>query len=214
MGEKKRRLAAGVTAGKGDDRIALEHAAKARAALAQSAFGPALEHLAIALERAPQLDALWAQFSDLIRFFNFRDPLPPRLRTLLERALEHPAVDPGDLVRPISSTALSRGDPFGEPLLLKLMQETVIRDPALENAIVAARRDPDTPLATLVAIAHQCFNTEYLLEETPAESLRLAALTVEASDHYACALYAAYRPLHTVTGSERIAQALTIRCIP
>lgn len=190
MGEKKRRLAAG----RNPDTAALEQAARARALFAQAAFGPALEHLAAALERAPHLDALWAQFADFIRFYNLRDPLPPRLRTLLERALEHPAVDPGDLVRPISSAARSRaGNPLDEPLLLRLMHDTVIRDPALEDAIVAARRDPATPLETLVAIAHQCFNTEYVFDDD-------GFVPPAPADARSCALYAAYKPLDTRSG--------------
>src|SRR6188508_1119666 len=114
MGEKRRRGAAGGNRGKAN-----AHAARSRARMAQSAFGPALEEMVHALELAPEVDALWAQFGDLARFFNFRHPLDPRLSTLLARALEHRAVDPGDLVRPISSTALSREDPFEDALLLK-----------------------------------------------------------------------------------------------
>ncbi|HET7670718.1 MAG TPA: class I SAM-dependent methyltransferase [Burkholderiales bacterium] len=185
MGEKRRRLAAG----RNPDDAALEQAARSRALFAQGAFGPALEHLAVALERSPHLDPLWAQFADFIRFYNLRDPLPPRLRTLLERALEHPAVDPGDLVRPISSAALSRaGNPLDEPLLLRLMRDTVIRDPALEDAIVAARRDPATSLETLVAIAHQCFNTEYVFDDD-------GFAPPAPANARSCALYAAYKPL-------------------
>ena len=53
----------------------------------------ALEKLIAALAAAPQVDALWAQFSDLIAYFNLRHPVPPEVRALLARALEHPAVD-------------------------------------------------------------------------------------------------------------------------
>jgi len=68
---------------------------------AQSAFGPALESIATALRLAPGVDALWGAISELIRFFNFRHPVDGWLRELLGRALEHPAVEPGNLVRPI-----------------------------------------------------------------------------------------------------------------
>jgi SAM-dependent methyltransferase len=195
-------------------REALELAARAKALVAQSAFAPALGDVVRALELAPEIDALWAQFAEVIRFFNFREPLDRRLRLLLDRALEHPAVDPGDLARPITSLALSRpaDEVLAEPLLLRLMRDAVIREARLHELLAAARHRAlehrSLPLETLSAIAHQCFNTEYVLDETPAESERLATLRVEASDHYACALYAAYRPLHTVTGRERIAQAL------
>src|SRR3954468_18665906 len=194
-------------------REALELAARAKALVAQSAFAPALGDVVRALELAPEIDALWAQFGEVIRFFNFREPLDRRLRLVLGRALEHPAVDPADLARPITSLALSRPADavLAEPLLLRLMCDAVIREARLHELLAAARHRAlehrSLPLETVSAIAHQCFNTEYVLDETPAESERLAMLRGEASDHYACALYAAYRPLHTVTGRERMAQA-------
>src|SRR5687768_7334004 len=112
MGERKRRIAAGGAAGaalkRGGDQAARELAARARAHAAARQFGRALDALASALESAPQVDALWAQFGELIRFFRLRDPLTGALRALLARALEHPAVDPCNLVLPIVTTALSR----------------------------------------------------------------------------------------------------------
>lgn len=194
---------------------ALELAARAKALVAQSAIAPALGDVVRALELAPEIDALWAQFGEVIRFFNFREPLDRRLRVLLDRALAHPAVDPGDLARPITSLALSRppDEVLGEPLLLRLMRDAVVRDARLHELLAAARRRAlehrALPLETLSAIAHQCFNTEYVFDETPDESKRLATLTVEPSDLYACALYAAYRPLHTLPGAERRVQALS-----
>src|SRR3954469_2700636 len=101
MGEKKRRAAAravDMTA----DRPALALAQHARALTMHGEFGPALEQLGRALELAPHLDALWAQFGELIRFFRLKHPIHERMRTLLERALAHPAVDPGNLVLPIA----------------------------------------------------------------------------------------------------------------
>ena len=157
-----------------------------------------LESLARALELAPQRDALWSQFAELIRFFNLRHPVPPFVRELLGRALEHAAVDPGDLVRPVSTLALSRPDgPLAEPLLLRLIRDAVIRDPRLELAITEARRrmlDGALPSETMVAIAHQCFNTEYVFDETDEERARLAQADP--------VVYAAYRPLHTLGAVE------------
>ena len=209
MGEKKRRLAA-AAAGKGDDRAALELAARAKVLAAQTAFGPALEHLGRALELAPHRDTLWAQFGELIRFFRLRHPLHERMRALLERALEHPAVDPGNLVLPIASAALSRppGEVFAEPLLLRLLENAIVRDATLEQRMAAERRraleGASVPLEVLVAIAHQCFNTEYVLEETPAETAALAELRLARDADYA--LYAAYRPLHTLQNPEQLSQ--------
>ena len=91
----------------GQTEIALAHGELAARQLAQGEHGAALESLSTALGLAPQADALWAQFSDLIRYFNLRHPVPAPVRGLLAAALEHTAVDPGDLVRPISTLALS-----------------------------------------------------------------------------------------------------------
>src|SRR5690349_19635221 len=200
MGEKKRRGQAAAS-GKRDDRPALALAEQARILLAQSAFAPALEHLMRALELAPQLGALWAQFGEVIRFFNFRHPLDTRIRTLLDRALEHPAVDPGDLVRPITSAALSRESALAEPLLLRLMQDAVVRDPRLQE-LIGAERERKHALEAMSAIAHQCFNTEYLLDDDAAPS---PSMLKEPADY---ARYAAYRPLHTLPDAERIAAGL------
>ncbi|MFN2646463.1 MAG: class I SAM-dependent methyltransferase [Burkholderiales bacterium] len=195
-------------------REALELAARAKALVAQSTIAPALGQLVQALELAPEIDALWAQFAEVIRFFNFREPLDRRLRALLERGLEHPAVDPGDLVRPISSLALSRAgeEVLADSLLLQLMRDAVLRDPRLHERLSAARREAlerrSLPIDALCALAHQCFNTEYLWDETPAESERVPALNVSPTDMYACALYAAYRPLHTAGNAQELAQAL------
>ena len=212
MGEKKRRTAA--AAGKRDDRLALELALHSRALMVNGEFGPALEKLGAALERAPHLDALWARFGELIRFFRLRYPLHERMRALLDRALGHPSVDPGNLVLPIASTALSRapGEVLLEPLLLRLMEDAVVRDAELEALISAERRraleGATVPLEVLVAIAHQCFNTEYVLEESGAESAALAQLAARLEGDAGYALYAAYRPLHTLPDAARLAERL------
>ncbi|HEX9395236.1 MAG TPA: methyltransferase domain-containing protein [Burkholderiales bacterium] len=198
----------------GQNDIALSHARLSARQQAQSAFGPALESIATALRLAPAVDALWAQFSELIRFFNFRHPVDPWLRELLGRALEHPAVDPGNLVRPISSLALSRpaGEALRDPLLLRLLEDALIRDAALEALIVAARRaalESRTallPLASMAAIAHQCFNSEYLYDESGDETARILQLHPANPEEFA--LYACYRPLHTLPDAERVADEL------
>jgi 2-polyprenyl-3-methyl-5-hydroxy-6-metoxy-1,4-benzoquinol methylase len=205
MGEKKRRLAAG-----GAEKSALALAERARTALASESYGPALEMLARALALAPGIDALWAQFSELIRFFNFRHPADARLRELLGKALDHPAVDPGDLVRPITSIALSppAAQVLEDPLLLRLMQETLIRDPALEEIITAARRQMletnNCPLQSAAAIAHQAFISEYVYDEsaeeiTAVERLRVALEKEPGAPLQRYAIYGAYRPLSTVS---------------
>ncbi len=201
--------------------IAAAHARLSAAQLAQGAYGPALESMAAALRLAPGTGALWAQFSELIRFFNFRHPADPLLRELLGRALEHPAVDPGNLARPISSIALSRpaGKALQDPLLLRLMEDALIRDLALEDLIVSTRRAALQRRAddnALVAIAHQAFNTEYVWDESAQEradleKLRQAILSASSVPPHWYAIYACYRPLNTLPQAERIASELARR---
>jgi 2-polyprenyl-3-methyl-5-hydroxy-6-metoxy-1,4-benzoquinol methylase len=190
----------------GETEIALAHGQLSARQLAEGAYGPALESITTALKLAPGVVSLWGQFSELIRFFNFRHPADP-VRALLARALEHPAVDPGNLVRPITSIALSHPQgPLAEPLLLRMLEDVVIRDATLERVITEARRKMlDEPLAlpVMVAIAHQCFNTEYVFDENEEERskidrLREAILSAEAPAPHWYAAYAAYRPLLTL----------------
>ena len=201
--------------------VAMAHAQLSARQLAEGAHGAALESIASALSLAPGLAPLWAQFADLIRYFNLRHPVPPRVRELLSKALEHPAVDPGDLVRPVTTLALSRPSPLEEPLLLRLLEDAVIRDASLERLIMDTRRrmlDDPLPLPVMTAIAHQCFNAEYVFEETEAERAPLAALrerilAAESVSEHWCAAYAAYRPLHSLPGKTFPVESLVRRQI-
>jgi ubiquinone/menaquinone biosynthesis C-methylase UbiE len=196
-------------------REAFAFAAEGQRLLAQSRFAPALGAIVRALELAPQVDAFWAQFGEVIRFFRFRPPLDPRLHALLERALEHPAVDPGELVLPITSLALAQVEPLADALFSRLLRDAIVRDARLLDMIATERRralhDRSVRLDALVAIAHQCFNTEYILDEAAGETQALEELRRAlrgAEDLHACAVYAAYRPLHTLAGCERLVEAL------
>ena len=154
----------------GDNEIALAHGQLSARQLAEGAYGPALESIATALRLAPGVAPLWTQFAELIRYFNLRDPVPAVVRELLSKALEHPAVDPGNLVRPVTTLALSQTNPLDEPLLLRLLEDVVIRDAGLERLITDTRRtmlDEALPPPVMAAIAHQCFNAEYVFDEPP-----------------------------------------------
>jgi len=185
----------------GETEIARAHGELSARQLAGGAYVPALESLITALRLAPALPPLWAQFSDLIRYFNFRHPAEP-VREFLARALEHPAVDPGNLVRPITSIALSHPEgALAEPLLLRMLEDVVIRDAALERLITDTRRrmlDGPLPLPVMAAIAHQCFNTEYVFDETAEERSKVERLIGPSAPLHAYAAYAAYRPLSTL----------------
>jgi 2-polyprenyl-3-methyl-5-hydroxy-6-metoxy-1,4-benzoquinol methylase len=205
-----------------DVAAAVAHAQRAASELARLRHGPALQSMLNALRLAPGMAVLWAQFSELIQVFNFRHPAHPFLREVLARALEHPAVEPADLVRPVSSIALSRpGEALEEPLLLRLLEDVVVPDVRLERLIVASRREaldavfarPRLPLAALIAIAHQAFNTEYVYAESAQDAPKLdrlhgeIAAAAEAPLHW-LAVYACYRPLSTLTRAEELAAKL------
>jgi 2-polyprenyl-3-methyl-5-hydroxy-6-metoxy-1,4-benzoquinol methylase len=189
----------------GETEIALAHGELSARQLAQGNYGAALESLTTALGLAPQVDSLWAQFSELIRYFNLRHPVPAPVRGLLAAAFEHKAVDPGNLVRPISTLALSNPQgALAEPLLLRLLEDAVIRDAELERVIVDARRrmlKEPLPLPVMVAIAHQCFNAEYVFDETPEETSHVDALRPAGPKSYA--VCAAYRPLSGLAHVDR-----------
>ena len=76
-----------------------------------------------------------------------------------------------------------------------------MRDARLQELISVERRraleGADISVEVLAAIAHQCFNTEYVLDEDT---------TLPSPANYA--LYAAYRPLHTLPDAERVAAEL------
>lgn len=210
MGEKKRRQAAARSGGEKLTPAAVHAAAQAQALLVQGNLPAALENMGRALALAPHVDAYWSRFAEVVRFFRFRHPTDDWLYRLLTSALEHPAVDPGELVLPVSSLALSRPDgPLAEPLLVGLMRDAVLRDPELERAIVTARRahilgEADLPLDAAVAIAHQCFNSEYVYEETDEETRALQAMHPKTPREITA--YAAYRSLATLPEAERLAR--------
>jgi SAM-dependent methyltransferase len=88
----------------------------------------------------------------------------------------------------------------------------VVRDAQLEALLASERRraleGAALPLEVLIAIAHQSFNTEYVLDETSAESATVAQLREKPPQDADYALYAAYRPLHTLADAERVAERL------
>jgi SAM-dependent methyltransferase len=95
---------------------------------------------------------------------------------------------------------------------------TVARAGLLRDATRAFAAEPALPLASIVAIAHQCFNTEYVHDESPAETAALAVLSDAIAARrgagqtvppHVYAIYACYRPLHTLDDSASIAAELS-----
>jgi SAM-dependent methyltransferase/tetratricopeptide (TPR) repeat protein len=137
----------------------------AAAAAAANNAGLAIEAISNALRLSPENPAYWAHFASCLRHFGLRYPLNDSARALLSRALDHPAVNPGNLVRPIVSLANSHPnaveisrrskdfddftwpivkdlvrDLLAETLLLRVMQDSVIPNAFLERVFTHARR--------------------------------------------------------------------------
>ena len=118
---------------------------------------------------------------------------------------------------------------LGDALLHRLLEEVVAPNIFLERLVAFSRRGllhdfsgdpgalPSLPLPAIAAVAHQCFNTEYVHDESDAENAEAAALrsaiaTARASGdpvplHW-YAVYACYRPLHTLDAANSIAADL------
>jgi hypothetical protein len=118
---------------------------------------------------------------------------------------------------------------LGDALLRRLLEAVVVPNRFVERLVTVARAgllrdatralaaEPALPLASIVAMAHQCFNTEYVHEKSPAETTAIAALSDaivsrrgagEPVPPHVYAIYACYRPLHTLDNSAAIAEEL------
>lgn len=90
-----------------------------------------LEGIAAALELSADSPAYWTQFETCVRNFDLRHPLDARLRALLLRALDHPAVDPAGLARPVVSLVLTH--PETQAIERALDSGGAIDDPGWPN---------------------------------------------------------------------------------
>ena len=114
-----------------------------------------------------------------------------------------------------------------EPLLLKVMADAVIPDAFVERLVgfarsaalgeALARSEPSLPAPAIAALAHFGFTTEYASVESAPEAAGVDALAVGLRERRACglavpahwyAVYAAYRPLHSLEGADQIAHDL------
>lgn len=128
----------------------------------------ALEAILGALESDPDNPAYLRQLESCVGRFDLRDPVEPRVRATLLRALVHPAVDPARLARPVVSLIATRHEAvalraaaamdrdldgrellelaaplralFDEPLAQRLLEETVVPNAFIQRLCVLARR--------------------------------------------------------------------------
>ena len=118
---------------------------------------------------------------------------------------------------------------LGDALLQRLQERVVVPSLFVERLVAFARRGlleefasapsgpPSLPLPSIAAMAHQCHATEYVHDETGGEGAGVAALREAIAAARSAggpvplhwyALYACYRPLHTLDRAEAIAAEL------
>src|SRR5262249_19416582 len=212
-------------------------------ALGRYAEAAACYHRALAL--APQVGAYWSAFAQSL---SSTTGVPsPELRSTLLAALAHEEVDAKMLMRTVvallrtgprfEALCASRDDaPPGDaalessrealedPLLLRLLESTIVAAPAVERlltkvrwallGVVARGRTPPLSLAFFTALARQSFATEYAWFVSAEEDTLLAALEAQVAAiarreapvrEHALAIYAAYRALRRVPGIASLA---------
>ena len=119
-------------------------------------------------------------------------------------------------------------DFLADPLLVALASRTIVMEPAVERLLCRLRRSVllaradgrvgpaglESMSVWLTPLALQCYRTEYVYAETPAESKAVAELIAEISENSEgvgpidarWALCACYRPLHELRGAAMTAR--------
>ncbi len=179
-----------------------------------------------AMRLAPGVGYHWSAFGICMRHFRSGAPLDADFRGDLASAIVHPDVSPSDLAQ--AAIAAVKADPlmrrliedgagaaeaFEDPLLLRLLESTVIADVELELVLTRVRRrqlkcaiglaGSSLPLVAVAALARQCFLNEYAWFETAEETQWVATLAAALGsaperDPVLVAALAAYRPLNTI----------------
>lgn len=200
-----------------------------------------------ALKLAPGIGYYWSAFSTCLRYIEIPAPVSAGFRSDLLGALTHPEVSPEDvasaalaiiksdpamrrLIGHVHDRACDAGvtfpdllsDPaiiraFAEPLLLRLLESTVVADVELELVLTAIRRaqllslaDTGRPLLApdvAAALARQSFLNDYAWRETAEETETVTTMaarsSAESPSHsIRLATLAAYRPLNATAGIE------------
>ncbi|MFO1364232.1 MAG: tetratricopeptide repeat protein [Burkholderiales bacterium] len=190
----------------------------------------AIEALRRAIEVGPDFAPAWQAFADAFAKSRFV-AWSAQAAADLTRVLQHPAIDPGPLAEAAASllaldpaiAPLMREVPAGarlqaaaQPMLLALIENALVPDPAFEAflralraSLLAAWRNGAAPPAAVdlaCALAQQCFLNEYVWPESAAEAAgvaRLADAARAAPGVLEIALLGAYRPLAAIPGLAR-----------
>ena len=147
--------------------------------LAEGAYGPALESMLTAL--GSRRRSTGCGRSSATSFVSSTFAIPPSRCASRSRARS--STRPSTPATSCGRSPASRFRTLGcarEPLLLRLLEDVVIRDAGLERLLTETRRkllDAPLPLPVMTAIAHQCFNTEYVFDERP-KSARASSVCV------------------------------------
>lgn len=200
--------------------------ASARAAERAGDGDKALALLLGAVRRAPGVGELYPPLARLLVPMRFRDA-NPAVAAIVAEALASPFVDPQPLAPAAISLLTARydlgagvsDDLAADPLLLTLLERTLLPDLALEAALTAARRalleaaaDPPEPRRRFaIALARQALLNGWMWAETPAETAAAATLSEKLAgaatfgfDHVRLALY---RPLADLPNAAEIGAA-------
>jgi SAM-dependent methyltransferase len=213
----------------------------------EGCFAEAASAYRQALKLAPDIGYYWSAFSTCLRHIEIPTPVSSDFHRDLLGALTHSEVSPADVASTAlaiikSDPAIRRltgylqdhardagltftdllSDPaiirvFADPLLLRLLESTVVADVELELVLTAIRRLQLLSLVhtgrsllapeAAVALARQCFLNDYAWLETSEETESVATMaagsSAESPQHsIRLATLAAYRPLQATPGIE------------
>jgi Tfp pilus assembly protein PilF/2-polyprenyl-3-methyl-5-hydroxy-6-metoxy-1,4-benzoquinol methylase len=188
-----------------------------------------------AVRNGPQFAPAWQGFADEFARVRFH-AWDGQAAQELTQVLLHPAIDAGPLAEAAASLLMldpafapgAEGGPAtleaaAHPLLLALIENALVPEPALEARLRALRQRMleawandalrgSPPLVELAcALAQQCFLNEYVWPEAAAETAAVARLDARVraggASTLELALLGAYRPLASIPGLARPAAA-------
>lgn len=203
------------------------------AATAAERLGDPQRAIALLLEavgRKPNMAALYPPLARLILPMRFTEAAPA-VAEAMALLIRSPWVDPQPLA-PAALSILKARHGFAapmpaslitDPLLAALLERTLLPDPDLEAALIAARRsllesvqapDAPTPATTTTkfaaSLAQQALLNGWMWAETEAETLEIESLGASLADaapiSFAHIVLALYRPLASMPNAETLAK--------
>ena len=186
-----------------------------------------LEALRRAVEVGPDFAPAWQAFADAFAKARFL-AWDAQAAEDLTRVLLHPAIDPGPLAEAAAGLLVldpafapfvrdppadgGRLQAAAHPMLLALIEDALVPDPAFEAFLCTLRRRmldawrggtlaaSARSVDLACALAQQCFLNEYVWPESPDETSTIRRLADTAPGELEIALLGAYRPLAAYPG--------------